>query len=1520
MSANRGTSTPNLEKPGKQNSSSQQRTRFSYGAGPRATDANNLNNSKGIRALWHSQDENAPVESQLMDAKLMNSQLEGANLNLKQQLQEALYKLGASHDGFGSLMKEAISSPSSSAAADAATTVLQQERAQQEMRNAKALALLRSKDETINSLETRYAESSADAAQLRAQVQAITRQLEESQNRVQDLIADNTTQKEKAFHAINRCEQAQVEIESLKAAETKACETDVAFERVSKELASSKNEIARMTSALQAADDMIEEMQEAAARRENECRNRGREVDQLRSYVVRLLGLASEEAQRALEAPLRAQRDTASTINALQEANEALEIALVATNLRLAGVDPSGHSSADSLLAELASRHRHPSAASRTLDTMHPEDNDEIVKLCGEVAELGGKLEAAEEGKTHLEAACTVAQRAALHAEAELQSLLSQHAELQACERSLLEKLDAESQRAAAAEALCVELEHEIENATEKAGKQAQTVNTLSEKCECLKTRATAAEGRVENAEKAAKIEKEQAIAEKENAAERVAAALRQSGQLKTQMLDAQKENDILKSKIASLESKVSFAAAKAAAQQAAEALTVHRNRALAATTPVEVLAHAVAEAAQQQIQLQMDLQSCTELNSIHERTIEGLRGSISRLRAALLEDEEKELFEQGKQDTFSLPELPSSTSLATLTSLREQLICSLAAQKGQAQAFATLIEESSERETVLETQLHEAQLIEEERQRLEGMCAASVATMHGALAQIALAEGSEDTGEALLEADVNPEDLRYVTAAVSAKLQEFAKHIARERQETDDGRVDPGAVLAASQREVIAALSAQLATSSGGGIERSSTTGSATTATSASSISSHDSLKGLCGLLLHQLRTLEKTLSGAGGSNVDAVVQSMRSTIMIVQSEIEAALGFLQVSTLSTTVLPLPQSPAPPAVPDASSATSRAAALEKQVDDLTERLLIMSERLSLLTAANEAAQTEASHGKSAVSELAQALQQAHMENEETATSLQQAAIRERELQNQLEETTNECRQLLDALNALENEKTSWEGEVNAKVTALQSQFEASVQELAAYTQSNITANSAETLAASMRENGNVTTAPTSSTSFTASQFPSGLGTLLDGMDALLSDAFSMGERIKELESAAQKQAEHRAKTTQDRWNGFTAGVLRCQQVASARAEARNEIKALEMKSAKHAQRADALARKVSELEKAQEELVNRLEAVKEIHQQQLEHSAQLHAAQLAAMSAETEARRQEILRHSDAAALAAAVAAEQRAYEDVKDRVESARRALEEAQRLCGQLRNERDAVHAEFTKYRQIKTAEVQLLEQRLGIFSKLNEADGDNVDGSNTGEDANAFKEGQAGLGPASFSEEVKIASAAGQIAGACRADAVAAALREAKLERSHRLQLQNSLTSAHAAEKRAAVATKAAEKEVTLLRQRLVETTVGSEQQVKELKNKLEILKIEASTAERRVENRNAEVEQLSQRIADLEHAEMVFEQERQEAAHRDLAAVHAALSARDASIHDVAGRVMRAERDLEHLSHELDQSE
>jgi hypothetical protein len=77
MASNRGPSTSTMEKLGKLNNSTQQRTRFSYGAGTNAVDANNLNkSSKGIKALWQSQDENAPLESQLMDAKLMNSQLE----------------------------------------------------------------------------------------------------------------------------------------------------------------------------------------------------------------------------------------------------------------------------------------------------------------------------------------------------------------------------------------------------------------------------------------------------------------------------------------------------------------------------------------------------------------------------------------------------------------------------------------------------------------------------------------------------------------------------------------------------------------------------------------------------------------------------------------------------------------------------------------------------------------------------------------------------------------------------------------------------------------------------------------------------------------------------------------------------------------------------------------------------------------------------------------------------------------------------------------------------------------------------------------------------------------------------------------------------------------------------------------------------------------------------------------------------------------------------------------------------
>jgi hypothetical protein len=71
MSQNRGISASTLEKLEKLKSSTEQR--FSYNEP--SVNVNNKN-KKGIKALWQSQDENAPVESQLMDAKLMNSQLE----------------------------------------------------------------------------------------------------------------------------------------------------------------------------------------------------------------------------------------------------------------------------------------------------------------------------------------------------------------------------------------------------------------------------------------------------------------------------------------------------------------------------------------------------------------------------------------------------------------------------------------------------------------------------------------------------------------------------------------------------------------------------------------------------------------------------------------------------------------------------------------------------------------------------------------------------------------------------------------------------------------------------------------------------------------------------------------------------------------------------------------------------------------------------------------------------------------------------------------------------------------------------------------------------------------------------------------------------------------------------------------------------------------------------------------------------------------------------------------------------
>lgn len=1454
---------------------------------------------------------------------------------MRQKLEEALLELGPSQGASGA---NALLAPPS------AVALLQQERAHHEVRNAKVLALLRSKDEALGHLESRCADATAEAAQLRAQLQTSSLQLEEAQERVQDLLEEKKTHKRKILEAETQCEEALAEAAHLRAAAARGEEAGTAIEHLSSELASSRDQVITLTTALQAEDELIEgtelEKRELLAERHE---NR-RKIEELQQHLLRLLGMASEEAERAALLSTHAQHDTGDwppdagvRIAALEEVNEALETALVAANLRIAGVDPSRHSSLDTLLSELAASAAAGACAQHVKEKNadylggHIEDQDEIVRLSAEVADLGGKLETAEQEKNHLEAAHNVAQRAAIQAESELQEALRREEEMKANEAALVEKLAAEEARAGAAEALCVELQKSVDDATTEATSYADREEVLVKKCASLEHRVVDSEEAAEKAQTAAAVAMSEATAAKEEAAEKVEAALRQCNKLRTQMLDAQAENDELKSKIAQLESKIAHAAAKAAAREAAGALVARRHRGAAyeGHGPVEELARSLEQAAEQQIELHRELQVVTELNAVHEGTIESLRHSVTRLRAALADEDRSSPAEDGTADCTTQNTTHGTTiakeSQGETLPLREQLICSLAAQKGQAAAFAVLIEEASQRELLLEARIGEVQLVEEERQRLEEACTAAVATMQGALAQVALAEGSRDAGEALLHAAVDPGDLGQCTSAVASKLQvtksldsvseicwlngfilsfsmqDLAKLITQQRQEEQGTTLSPAAALAATQRDVIAALSAQLAVTTTGSIGGATSTfdhsasqlhqgtspgtsalAAEPTGEASTTRQRTESMKGLCGLLLHQLQAIE---TAAGGDSLDALhaaIQSMQSTIIILQTEITTAGG----AAGSAPPSPGGAAPVAPVQQEENLSTKAAdearAVLEHQVLELMEKLTMMTERVSLLTAANEAAQAEACHSRAAVAELAEALQATTMEFEE---AMLQATARESKLTCQLEESQGECRKLLESLHRLDKDQQAWEDQVNAKVATLQAQLEASTLQRGK--------NKGWADTPSNASPGRQSSVP--------AHVPPGLGPLLDGLDTLLGDAAAMEERLRDLEAAAVQAENERAQETQLRWEEMSTGLLRTRDIAAVWEEARKEMASLEAGRAKQAQRAAELAEKVAEMEQEREELMHRLEAVREVHERQLQHAAELHAAQLAAAAAAANADRHEALRQGEAAALAAAAAGEQRARQDLGDSVDNARRALEEAQRLCARLRTERDAVHGEFIKYREVKAAEIQLLEQRLGIFVQSDTENGTD----------------SAPLEVPSGTSDVEIATAAGQIAAACRADAVAAALREAKMERSHRLQLHQALNNAQNAEKRAVAATRAAEKEIASLRQRLRESTVVAEQQARELASEIERAQYEAEEAKNKAAQSGAEVEELLERVAGMAELAAHSEKERRQAAEREIHAARAALSTRGAVIGDLGGRVARAERGLEELSHDLD---
>ncbi|KAL4423912.1 hypothetical protein ABPG75_001213 [Micractinium tetrahymenae] len=530
--------------------------------------------------------------------------------------------------------------------------------------------------------------------------------------------------------------------------------------------------------------------------------------------------------------------------------------------------------------------------------------------------------------------------------------------------------------------------------------------------------------------------------------------------------------------------------------------------------------------------------------------------------------------------------------------------------------------------------------------------------------------------------------------------------------------------------------------------------------------------------------------------------------------------------------------------------------------DDLRAQLQELGERVAVLTAAQEA-------GKAEVLEQRQALTAAQQELGAARASYAALAAekkrREEELDGLLQGLQQECRALLGVVEQAEQQQVEMEERFQAQLAALGSQ----VLELG---------DSA------------------------AAHVP----TLESALGRLHQCAEELEVRLLRLEAQAAVAAEDRQEAAAARW----ANLERCRRYRAAVRQLRDGLQAqvLDAQAASH-QQAALLAALQSALEAARaesEELAGRLQDAQLLHQQDLQQLVQEHQAALTALQQQAEEQQQVTQQHAEAAAAEAVAATEERC------RVEAAARAcqlqqraladLETAAQQCNDLQAQLDAVRSEFQRYQAVKAVEVRLLEQRV-----LRQLGGSTASGS-SGRAAGA---GSGSTGPG---ESNAPAVSLDDLEAACRDDGIAAALREARLERLQRQQLEGDLTAARAAEEQLAQLrskARAAEQELAAARSRHAAERERAERSAAELADCQAALRLAKSEGSRRLK----ELQALQRAAAESENsgpnaaAQLEGEQEARKAAEVQLREARQALARKAELIKDLRSKVTSLERDL-----------
>lgn len=616
-------------------------------------------------------------------------------------------------------------------------SLLSKEKAHHEMRNAKTLALLQSKDGVIEDLSDQLEGAMSRVAQLEqelVQTNVHATSVENMMNGVEEEKKKLETEMEEMNAAIE--EEKRRHAREVEEWRLKIAAKDVELGESEEARETLESHMEEVASALDAAEEIMQDME---SRRAKDIEQLQDKCTAMAAFIADKLGM-KEDAVEHLPSitEFKSQKeeidDNSKPENRLVKANRALEKVLLEHAIGTKRIGVSLENGCDEDVAIPSSFKDETEIKEESIDSLREE-------------------------LSHMRHAYQMAQQVALHAEGQLMAALDREEDL----KSALEKArETENKQ---------HMDHNERESQEEAWRQdaMNKILDLEDECEDLRNKLGASEDKAQEfaaSLDAAAVERSDVIKITETklrkAKDSVLSMHDEIQSLREEAYNAKRELSSKEAQIASME-----AAWKISVDMASNLKRLQDSDVDPTSRPIEYLAESLKEAAQIQSELLASLGEASHLNEHSEVILETMQKDMDRLRSILADEGisspaplEKTLFDRIATDRQS-----------EIRTLQSQLEKSLAIQHGQSKAYATLASNAREKEAELrETLEHALQSLRENKEFVDNI-AMVVAALKSSLARIVLVEKGEKAANDLLSAPNDPYDILELSVTVSNRL-----------------------------------------------------------------------------------------------------------------------------------------------------------------------------------------------------------------------------------------------------------------------------------------------------------------------------------------------------------------------------------------------------------------------------------------------------------------------------------------------------------------------------------------------------------------------------------------------------------------------------------------------------------------------------------------------------------------------------------------------------------------------------